>query len=156
LPTVKINPTIAKVEKAIGKVSNFLVLVSEVTDNYSLITEKMANQEKGKKGEDLASRYLESKGYQIRERNFRFGRNEIDIIAQKEGVLIFVEVKLRTSTNFGFPEQMLKEAQKERIISAAQEYIFKIDWDDDIRFDIIAILQNKSIFEIEHFEDAFY
>ena len=116
----------------------------------------MANQEKGKKGEDLASRYLESKGYQIRERNFRFGRNEIDIIAQKDGILIFIEVKLRTSSNFGFPEEMLKEAQKERIISAAQEYIFEIDWEQDIRFDIIAILQNKSIFEIEHFEDAFY
>lgn len=116
----------------------------------------MDKQNKGKKGEDLAVLYLENKAYQVRERNFRSGRKEIDIIAEKDKILIFVEVKFRSSNSFGYPEQTLKTAQEERIISAAQDYIFKVDWEGDIRFDIIAILENKIGNEIEHFEDAFY
>lgn len=116
----------------------------------------MDTQKKGKKGEDLAVMYLKNKGYQIRERNFRSGRKEIDIIVEKEAVLVFVEVKWRSSDAFGYPEQSLQTAQEERIIAAAQDYIFKIDWQTDIRFDIIAILENKNSKEIEHFEDAFY
>ena len=116
----------------------------------------MDKQSKGKKGEDLAVLYLENKGYQIRERNFRSGRKEIDIIVEKDTILIFVEVKFRTSISFGYPEQTLQTAQEERIISAAQDYVFKIDWEGDIRFDIIAILESKKNKEIEHFEDAFY
>jgi len=116
---------------------------------------KSENNSKGKKGEDLAADFLIHKGYEILERNFRFSRSEIDIICKKDAVLIFLEVKLRHSHHFGFPEQAVTSKKEKTIRIAADEYIFTTDWKQDIRFDIIAISYLDRKYDIVHFEDVF-
>lgn len=116
----------------------------------------MNTQKIGKKGEDIASIFLENKGYAILEKNYRYQRNEIDLIVQKNELLIFVEVKLRSNTDYGMPEEVVSEAQKIRIISTADKYIFTKNWQKDIRFDIISITISNNKYVLEHFEDAFF
>ncbi|TAH18143.1 MAG: YraN family protein [Cytophagales bacterium] len=110
----------------------------------------------GKEGEEIAAKYLEGKGYQILARNYRVKRQEIDIIAHEKDIYIFVEVKSRGSSDFGFPEDFLSPQQEGRIRSAATYYLNEHSISaKDIRFDIVSILKNKDGVEIEHFEDAF-
>jgi putative endonuclease len=113
------------------------------------------NKELGQEGERLAEEYLLSKGYHIEERNFRSGRAEIDLIASKNELLVFVEVKTRTRSDYGMPEDSVDERKAELITDAAENYIDKTNWKGNIRFDIIAIIK-KDIPDIQHFEDAFY
>ncbi len=109
---------------------------------------------KGREGEQLAARYLAAKGYSILDRNFRSGRMEIDLIAEHEECLVFVEVKSRSDSRFGFPEEGLGAQQEERIRVAAEDYLSQLDRPKRIRFDIIAILWGPDP-QIRHFEDAF-
>jgi len=110
----------------------------------------------GTKGENLAAEYLVANGYEILTRNYRFKKSEVDIICQKDGLLIFVEVKTRTSRSFGEPESFVSSTQQAAIIKAAEEYMNEVDWSEDIRFDIVAILSKKIEDEIFHLKDAFY
>ena len=114
----------------------------------------MDNKIKGKFGEDVAISHLEKSGYEILERNYRHKRGEIDIIALFENkLLVFVEVKLRSRIDFGQPEDFVTNVQKNLIINGAEDYVFAINWNKDIRFDIITVGLEG---EVEHFEDAFY
>lgn len=110
---------------------------------------------KGHSAEEEVINYLENKGYLLKERNFRFGRSEIDLIMQDGDCIVFIEVKLRSSDRFGYPEDFLTEAQKGRIRDAAVFYMEEKKYDGHIRFDLLAVLSNSSIHEITHFEDAF-
>ena len=110
----------------------------------------------GKKGEDQAVEFLKEKGYKILERNYRFKKSEVDLICQKEDLLIFVEVKARRSKTYGYPESFVSANQQKAIIRASQEYVIANSWKRDIRFDIVAILELKGRSEVEHFKDAFY
>ncbi len=113
----------------------------------------MNTKSKGKYGEDLAVSFLEKKGFEITERNYRYGRGEIDLIGILENkLLVFVEVKLRKGNAYGEPETFVSNAQQKLIIKAAENYLFAINWKKDIRFDIISITRD----EILHIEDAFY
>ncbi len=113
----------------------------------------MNNQLKGKYGEDLAVSYLEQHDYEIVERNYRFGRGEIDLIGiHKNELLVFFEIKLRKNNAFGTPETFVTRNQERLIMDAAEQYLLDIHWKKDIRFDIIAI-ENE---QIEHFQDAFH
>jgi putative endonuclease len=107
----------------------------------------------GKKGEDLAAEFLIRNGYEVLRRNFTFRRCEIDIIARKFDWLLFVEVKTRTSIGFGHPEEFVESAQAERIVHAAEEFIFTSNWKGHIRFDIISVTIDRTT-HIIHFEDA--
>lgn len=109
----------------------------------------------GNKGEDLACRFLEEKGYQIIIRNWRFGHHEIDIIAQNEESIIFVEVKTRSSNQWGNPEDFISKAQMRRIVEAADFYIKEYNVDKEPRFDVLAIIDNGAEIDIEYFDDAF-
>lgn len=109
----------------------------------------------GDKGEDGAVNFLFANGYEVLERNYRFGRGEIDIIAQHNNSLIFVEVKTRKNSNYGYPESFLNEPQQERIHLAAEEYVFQNEWQGEVRFDIISILWDGDKPTLDHFEDAF-
>ncbi len=113
------------------------------------------NKELGQEGEQLAADYLVNKGWQVEVMNYRYKRSEIDLIAKKDELLIFVEVKTRTGTGFGLPEQFVDKNKVENILKAAEHYIHEIDWTGNIRFDIISIIRNKTM-ELEHIEDAFY
>lgn len=109
----------------------------------------------GNDGERMAEEFLINKGYIILERNYRYKRSEIDIIASKESVLVFVEVKTRKSSLFGLPEESVNIQKTHRVLSAAEHYVHETAWEKEIRFDIIAITVGKKI-ELIHIEDAFY
>ncbi len=110
----------------------------------------------GREAEQTAVRYLQQKGYEILERNWRFQKAELDIIAMKDNTLVVVEVKARTSDYFGAPESFVNPRKMKLIVQATQEYITRNDLDLEVRFDIISILKNRYKEELEHIENAFY
>ncbi len=114
------------------------------------------HNELGTEGEQIAVDYLIKKGYKIKERNWRFKKAEIDIIAQLEKILIAVEVKTRSTDDFGDPQDFLKPKQKNLLIGAMDEYVVSKDLDVEVRFDVIGIIKNQKETKIEHFEDAFF
>ncbi len=109
----------------------------------------------GNKGEDIAANFLIDNGYEIVKRNYRYRHSEIDLIVKKNGFLIFVEVKTRSSTDFGEPEEFVTDGQVAKIFEGADEYIYDSDWHGPIRFDIVSVLFGESV-TITHFEDAFH
>lgn len=113
------------------------------------------HNELGKHGEELAVAFLVDQGYEIVARNFRYQNAEIDIIARKKGVLAVVEVKTRSTTNFGDPEKFLKRKQIQLLIKAIDYFVTDHNLDVDVRFDIVAIIKNPSGTTVEHLEDAF-
>jgi len=114
-------------------------------------------QDIGKKGEELAKLFLEEKGYEILELNWRYSRAEIDIIARHQEALIFIEVKTRSYDYYGQPEDFVTPKKQKLMSNAASAYMQKISHNWEIRFDIISILLNgKSSYKIQHFEDAFF
>lgn len=116
-----------------------------------------AHNDTGIKGEMLARKYLEEKGYNIVEINWRCRRAEVDLIAFKDSTLIFAEVKTRTGNFYGEPEDFVDSAKQSLLTFAAEEYIYKINHNDEIRFDIISILFDKfDNHTINHIEDAFW
>lgn len=114
------------------------------------------HNELGKKGEQLAVDFLLKEGYNIIERNYRFDKAEVDIIAQKEDVLAIIEVKTRSTADFGNPQDFVKPKQIQRLVKAVDEYVTANCLDVEVRFDIIAIVKEKNQFHIEHLENAFY
>ena len=110
----------------------------------------------GALGEALAIQFLIDKNYTILTRNWRFKKAEIDIIAQKEHQIIIVEVKTRNSDFFGDPQSFVNPAKIKLLIKAANEYLVSNAIHLETRFDIIAVLKNKTTQSIKHFENAFY
>ena len=113
------------------------------------------HNELGEKGEQLTVEFLQKNGYKILDRNWRFKKAEVDIIAQKNEVLAVVEVKTRSSNYFGNPQDFVNQKKIQLLVEAINEYVISKDLDVEVRFDIVAILSNKNTFEIEHLEDAF-
>jgi putative endonuclease len=112
----------------------------------------MSSVTKGRHGEDSVQEYLQQRGYRILERNYRNHYREVDIIAVKEDVLAFVEVKMRTSRKFGSGLESVNEAKQHRIISVARSYISKRKLRDyNVRFDVACIEDD----EIQYIEAAF-
>lgn len=107
----------------------------------------------GKKGEQLAAEFLIKKGFEIVVRNYRYKHAEIDLIIKRDDWLIFVEVKARSSNDFGEPEEFVDARKVNRIFDAAEEYIYSTDWHGHIRFDIVSVKLGKEPV-IELFEDA--
>ena len=110
----------------------------------------------GKKGEEMAVAYLRKRGFKILATNWRFHHLEIDIVAQDGDEIVFVEVKTRTSADFGNPEDAISKQKISRILNAAEAYIIEHDIEQDARFDVMAILLPYNAKpELEYFEDAF-
>ena len=109
----------------------------------------------GNTGEQLATKFLMEKGYQILEKNYRYKKAEIDIIARKDTILVFVEVKTRTHTLYGEPEEAVNQSKINLILSAAENFIEASNWLLDIRFDIIAVHYSHPV-KIVHIQDAFH
>ena len=114
------------------------------------------HNELGKKGEQLAVDYLLKNNYDIVERNYRFDKAEVDIIAKQKDILVIIEVKTRSTTDFGNPQDFVKPKQIQRLVKAVDEYVIINDLDVEIRFDIIAIVKQGKSYHIEHLENAFY
>ena len=114
------------------------------------------HNELGKLGEELAADFLQKNGYDIIETNFVFQKAEIDIIAQKGNVLAVVEVKTRSSVDFGSPQDFVNPKKIKLLVKAIDDYVISNDLDLEIRFDIVAVHKEGAAFVIEHLEDAFY
>jgi len=114
------------------------------------------HNELGKEGEKKAAEFLREQGYTILQTNWVYLKAEIDILAQKGDVLAVVEVKTRSSIEFGLPQDFVKPKKIQLLVKAVNEYIVQNDLDVETRFDIIAIHKNRDIYEIEHLIDAFY
>ena len=110
------------------------------------------NQELGQLGEKLAKKFLEERGYEIICQNFRGRQGEIDIIAKdKEDTIVFVEVKTRTSLEFGNPAEAVDKTKMEHIVKTAKYFLYlqKIN-DDNIRFDAIEVFIYKGRYRVNH------
>lgn len=110
----------------------------------------------GQRGEETACKYLESKGYSIIKRNFHFGRNgEIDIIAEKDNILVFVEVKSRTNDAYGDPLLSINYPKQKALRKAAEGYLYinKIT-DKECRFDVVLINLNTVPPKAKHLENV--
>jgi len=114
------------------------------------------HNELGKKGEDIAAEYLQSKGFQILDRNWHNGHEEIDIVAKDGEMLVVVEVKTRFSDDYGDPDLAITKGKQNSIVRTADAYIISHNLDVDTRFDVISIILNGKERKIEHIEDAFY
>jgi putative endonuclease len=114
------------------------------------------HNELGNAGEQLAVDFLIKHGYEILERNYRFDKAEVDIIAKLNNTLAIIEVKTRSSIDFGNPQDFVKPKQIQRLVKAVDEYVISNDLDVEVRFDIIAIIRENKEFKIEHLENAFY
>ncbi len=113
----------------------------------------MNKRAEGSRHEDEAAAWLEKQGYTVLEKNFRWARGEIDLIAHKDSTLIFIEVKYRSSSRYGFPEEAVPHQKQIKIIRTAQYYLNLHGYKSPIscRFDVIAIEGEH----IRHIENAF-
>jgi len=109
----------------------------------------------GNFGENIAQNFLLRKGCQILERNWRWGKGELDLIVQDKDVIVFVEVKTRKNLVFGTPEAAVNYKKQQFMYELAVEYLHRIQHEGEIRFDIVAIVLEPEL-DIQHFEDAFF
>ena len=114
------------------------------------------HNEFGKEGEQLAVDFLIKKGYKINYRNYRYLKAEIDIIAQKDDILVVVEVRARSNDQIIPIAETITTKKIKLLVTAANHYITKNNINIEVRFDVITILKNSKIFKIEHLESAFY
>jgi len=117
----------------------------------------MNNRNVGRDGEVLAEKYLTKKNFKMIDKNFHFGRlGEIDIIAEDQDEIVFVEVKYVKSLEFGFPENRITSSKKSKLRKAAEGWLHENNiYDHPCRFDVIAIIHGQKEPEITHFINAF-
>ena len=116
---------------------------------------KLHNQVLGKSGEDIAALFFKDKGYKIVERNWRCKMGEIDLIVSKKTELRFVEVKTRSNSNFGYPEEALTYIKKRHFFNAIEFYLNKHKLNDaEAHADVIAIILNDKDFDIRWLPDC--
>lgn len=118
---------------------------------------QISNREKGNIGEDIAVKYLKENNYKIKKRNFRYSRiSEIDIVAEKNDCLVFVEVKSRQSSKYGDPILSITPNKQRAIRKAASAYLYVNNINDqECRFDVIIIDVKPNPPMIDHLENAF-
>jgi len=113
------------------------------------------HNELGKQGEKVVIELLRKSDYKILRHNWHFERYEIDIIAENEEWIIFVEVKTRASYQWGNPEDAISKSKIKRIVEAANFYLIQNNISKSARFDVAAVIVKGNDFEIEYIEDAF-
>ena len=116
----------------------------------------------GRRGEDLAAAHLEAKGHRVLDRNYRFGREEVDLVTFEPtpnddgGMIVFVEVKARSGDRFGAPEAAVDEAKQRAIKRVAEAYLHERRlMPSPVRFDVVAVRLDGPEPTVEHFENAF-
>ena len=121
----------------------------------NFLSTKFTTKVKGNFMEQEAIKYLEGRGFIVSAQNYRSKRCEIDIIAKRLDLTIFIEVKYRKNNLFGYPEDFLSDGQIERIYNAAEQFMLENNFINKIRFDVVAVMLKNSKIDIQHFEDAF-
>lgn len=127
---------------------------------FTHVKKQDMRQATGLAGEDLAARHLESLGYRVIARRYRVRVGEIDLVASRPGLLVFIEVKTRRQTRFGTPAESVRRQKQVRITRAAEQFLLTAATAShegfSCRFDVIAItFHADSRVHIEHLEDAF-
>jgi putative endonuclease len=115
----------------------------------------MTKDELGKWGEEYAATHLQKNGFKLIERNYKFQKGELDIIAENKGELVVIEVKTRETAEIGEPWRAVTKSKQKQIIKVADNYVQSKQIDLDVRFDIVSIVHNSFRTELEHIEGAF-
>jgi putative endonuclease len=110
----------------------------------------------GKKGEDIAADYLKKAGFNILFKNWKWGKHEIDIIADNKDLIVFVEVKTRAEDYQMHPVTAVTTGKQKSIIYAADGYLQKFNINKESRFDVITIIKKGESYQIDQIEGAFY
>ncbi len=112
-------------------------------------------KEKGGLGEGIASQYLKDCGYQILERNFKSKRSEIDIIAKQNDCLVFVEVRAKSNSHFGFPEETINKKKINKIKRGVSDYLNFKKGKENFRIDAICLIfdKNNQLRALNHYQD---
>lgn len=114
----------------------------------------------GDRGEEIAAAFLEQQGYRILKRNYRFERNEVDLVCldpNKGGELVFVEVKTRSGSGFGPPEASVTDEKKDALINVSRAYLHEQNLEGvPARFDVVGVLLLAGDPEIQHYQNAFW
>jgi putative endonuclease len=119
--------------------------------------QKRTSKQVGNAGEELAAKYLQSKEYEIIDRNYRWARGEIDIVARAGDTLVFVEVKTARGASFGSPETWVSPRKRQQIAQVAQHYLQEKNIQDmNCRFDVVAVQREAGGWHIELFQNAFW
>lgn len=106
----------------------------------------------GRGFEQLAARFFQDNGFKILKRNWHDGPREIDLIVQRDDLIVFVEVKSSSSGKFGHPAERVNNRKKDNLVQAAQRYLIDNNIHEcDLRFDVVTFINGK----LEHFPDAF-
>lgn len=108
----------------------------------------------GREGEALAANFLQQKGYEIVDRNWRYGPKEIDIVARDGDTMVFVEVKTRSTLAFELPQEAVTKKKMKNLVEAADAYLIQRNIDLESRFDIVAVLNGNPPQVLEHLEGA--
>jgi putative endonuclease len=114
------------------------------------------SQNLGFEGEEIARKYLLKNGYEILETNWRFKKLEIDIISKKNDLIVFVEVKARSSDVFGDPEVFVTKSKQRFLVAAAHQYLTERNIALETRFDVISVLHKNGQCQVNQLEGAFY
>jgi len=155
-PTIKINIRFTPFYFVLYSVCTIFAV--EITDWKERDGQMARHNEIGKWGEEVAADYLRRKGYVIRERDWRSGRRDIDIIAvTPDGItVVFVEVKTRSTDDVASPEDAVDGAKIRNLCHAADDYVKMHNVVEELRFDIVSVVgTNGGAVEVEHMEDAF-
>jgi len=115
---------------------------------------KQANKATGNKGETLACEYLERKGYKILARNYRSKWGEVDVIAKEKDIVVFVEVKTKTSDAFGEPWEMVNHWKVEQVKRMGEMWCREMGWEGRVRVDVVGVWLNGDEPKIEHWESV--
>jgi putative endonuclease len=116
----------------------------------------MTHIELGNLGEKMALDFLQKKNFTIHSCNYRFKKNEVDIIAENDGKLIVVEVKTRETAEIGEPYKAVTRSKQRHIITVVDYYVKEKNIDLEVQFDVISIVHNSYRTKIEHIENAFF
>ncbi|MEO0025935.1 MAG: YraN family protein [candidate division WOR-3 bacterium] len=116
----------------------------------------MRSRDLGREGEIAAQEFLKRSGYRILATNYRCRFGEIDIVSERDGTVVFVEVKARSSDRFGQPAEAVTRSKQVRLYRLAQEFLLRHNLEDvPVRFDVLTLVRLGGDMEIEHLEGAF-
>lgn len=113
------------------------------------------HNELGKTGEMVAARFLMIQGYTLLAKDWHYGHKDLDLVMAKDGVTVFVEVKTRSSGDYGSPTEAINQQKMRNLISAAQSYMRRNHIEGPVRFDVIAVVGREEPFAITHYPNAF-
>jgi putative endonuclease len=112
---------------------------------------------KGQDGERIALDYLKAKGFHLVDQNWKYGQKEVDLIMKDQDTIVFVEVKTRKQTAYGFPEEFVDTRKQSNLVHAASAWMDQMEYEGEIRFDIVTIMGIQGLPpRINHIPDAFF